>query len=820
MARTPSNWSHCITAVETAAGREFSENDLEEIFTRIQARSRRYQADGMSLNDASVRAAQDLGDQMRVAAAIDHRVKLNDIVIDRQLDTRISEGSAYKDIQTILDGKEGNKLNDAFSVNSQIKAEIAHVFGPFVNDLTRTGLRKVLQRGDADFDRAVIKELWALAEDGKAVTGNKLARQAADIINRSLENVRLAQNAVGAWIGKRDQYVAKQSHDRDKLRKAGAQAWIDYIQDRLDVRTFDTLDEVTPANVQEYLLTTYKALSSGVHDVARGTAEWGDVGAGTSSGNLAKRVSQERKLIFKDGDAWADYNSTFGRGTLYEAVTQGLDNGARNTAIMRNLGTNPEAMLDKKIEQYRVLASKRIDHVESDKLTSKFLKDILNVVTGKANNPENMTLANITSNAAALQTLSKLGGVVLSSLPDLAVTTATLRHNGVGIFEGYFNQIRSLLPRGDETKEVARLTSIGIDGMLKSNAAHLMSRDNIRGKASQLVDIFHKLNGLEYWTTSMKEGVGLILMSNLARLSDTAHEALNPRLQTTLRRYGIEGGEWDHARASGKRNADGTDYLMPSEIEDANVRVRFQAYLADQIRESITEPDAYAKAVGTWGTQSGTVAGSAVRILMQFKTYPITFMSTTLNREFRRDGVDVMGLTHLIVGTSLMGYVALELKNLAQGKDTRRSSAQDAGDYAKLVAAAMVQGGGMGLYGDFLFGDSSRMGNGPVMSLFGPTAGTADNVIQEIQQLRKWITEGDPRAGLDARSGALGLVRDNTPFVNMFYARGILNYMLWYRLQEASNPGYLRRYEERVRREQAQTFFISPATGEARAPRL
>lgn len=833
MARTPSNWSRCITAVENAAGREFKDSELDELFTRIQARSRRYQVDGMSPAEANIRAGTELGDQMRIAAAVVHREKLINIAIDRQLDSRINEGSAYKDIQTLLTGKEGKGLNDAFSIDAQIKGELGNVLGPFVAAMEENGLLKVMRRGDVEFDKAVTKELWTFGTDGKSVTGNKLARQAAEIINRSLESVRLAQNSVGAWIGKLDQYVAKQSHDRDKLRTAGAQAWIDFIAPRLDARTFDHLDEITPETVQPFLLRTYNALATGVHDVARGTAEWGDVGVGTSSGNLAKRVSQERKLIFKDGEAWHDYNTTFGRGTLYEAVMQGLENGARNTAIMRNLGTNPEAMLEKKLGQYQTRARDRGDVKESDELNSRFLRDLLNTVTGKLSNPENLSWAKFTSYGSALQTLSKLGGVVITSIPDLAVSAATLRHNGIPLFQSYSNQITSLLPKGPEGREIARLTAVGIDGMLKSNAAHLTARDNLRGRAAWLVDIFHKANGLEYWTTHLKEGVGMALMANMADMAKTAHGALNPRLQTTLRRYGIEAAEWDAARNTATRTAEGTNYILPVDIEDANVRMRFQAYIADQIREGMTEPDAFARTVSTWGTQAGTPAGAVVRLLMQFKTYPITFMSTTLNREFYRnapggstgwaalrDGADVMGIAHLIVATSLLGYVALELKNIAKGRDTRRSAADEPSDYIKLITAAMAQGGGLGLYGDFMFGDASRMGNGPVMSLFGPTAGTLDDVGREIQQLRKWVFEGDARAGLDARSGALGLVRDNTPFLNMFYTRGILDYMIWYRLQEASNPGYLRRYEERVRRENDQTFFISPATSEARMPRL
>jgi len=163
---------------------------------------------------------------------------------------------------------------------------------------------------------------------------------------------------------------------------------------------------------------------------------------------------------------------------------------------------------------------------------------------------------------------------------------------------------------------------------------------------------------------------------------------------------------------------------------------------------------------------------------------------------------------------------------IARGRDTHTSNADSAKDYARLVSLALSKGGGLGFYGDFLFGDSSRMGAGPLLSfLGGPAVGTVDDMIQEVQQLRKWIAEGDERAGKDARSGAIRLTSNMlpaaaaflpvpgaayAPLMNMFYTRAAMDQMLWYRLQEMANPGDLQRYEQRMRRDQDVTFWLSP----------
>lgn len=818
MAKAGAGYHHCMTAIETAAGREISEEEGIRIFERMQGRVRRYQASGMSETDALVRAGKELGDEIRLAGVIEKRNKLINVARRREIEGRLTPGREAADLRAII--------NETDRVAHAITAEL---LGPMTARIEKEGLLPLLAnphtllRGvwtspDPVFDRDVIRELWAVESGGAAVTKNRQARQAAEIIHEFQERARTMQNAAGAWIGKLDHYVTRQSHDMDKIRAAGFEAWRDYILPRLDERTFDTLDSVTPDSVDDFLRSTYNALATGVHEKAAGRVAWGDVGAGTGPANLARRVSQERKLLFRDADAWADYNQTYGRGGLLNAVTAGLESAAKNTALMRIWGPNPEAMHDTITQAAMKRAKDRGDFKAVDALKTKTNSNYFTLLTGAAaidaNQPAIMglTYGQIQAGASAHQTLTKLGGVVLASIPDLGVNAAVLRHNGVGLFESMFNQVRSLLPPSAAGREVASLSGAGIDGMLGDMAARFTGQDAVRGTSSRLVDAFFKLNLQQWWTQSLKRGVATMLTHNMGRLAGTAFDALHPRLRATMERYGITAVDWDAARATATTAADGRVHMLPAMLEDPALRTKFYNYVVDQTRDAMTEPTLFSRNVQTWGgTQSGTPAGMAARLIMQFKTYPITFMNRVYEREINRaGGVDVPGLAQMIVLTTALGYAAMELKNMARGREPRTVNADGFGDYAKLVSAALVQGGGLGLYGDFLFGDTSRMGSGPVMSMFGPTAGTLDNLAQEIQSLRKWVLEGDERAGQDARSGALGLLRDNTPFVNMFYTRAALDYFIWYRLQEAMNPGYLARYEERMRREHDTTFMLSP----------
>ena len=64
--------------------------------------------------------------------------------------------------------------------------------------------------------------------------------------------------------------------------------------------------------------------------------------------------------------------------------------------------------------------------------------------------------------------------------------------------------------------------------------------------------------------------------------------------------------------------------------------------------------------------------------------------------------------------------------------------------------------------------------------------------------------------GDDVAATALNVMLNNTPFINLFYSRLLLNYLFIWDLQESLNPGYLRRAERRMEREHGQHFLIQP----------
>jgi hypothetical protein len=143
----------------------------------------------------------------------------------------------------------------------------------------------------------------------------------------------------------------------------------------------------------------------------------------------------------------------------------------------------------------------------------------------------------------------------------------------------------------------------------------------------------------------------------------------------------------------------------------------------------------------------------------------------------------------------------MQLKEVMKGREMRPHSPET------FLAAAM-QGGGIGIYGDFLFGEANRYGGGTLQTMAGPFLSEVAEFADLLQNSRDILLTGEG----DARAELVRFLKRNTPFGNVFYTKQAMDYLIWYQLQEAINPGYLRRMERRVERENGTKFTIRPSS--------
>ena len=120
---------------------------------------------------------------------------------------------------------------------------------------------------------------------------------------------------------------------------------------------------------------------------------------------------------------------------------------------------------------------------------------------------------------------------------------------------------------------------------------------------------------------------------------------------------------------------------------------------------------------------------------------------------------------------------------------------------------AMLMGGSLGLYGDFVFSDSTQYGNTPIGAIMGPVVGLAESSLNLTQgNIIQGMMGKDTHAGAEA----LRFVKGNLPGANLWYAKAALDHMIFHELQELLSPGYLAQMRRRAAREFKQSYWWEP----------
>jgi hypothetical protein len=223
--------------------------------------------------------------------------------------------------------------------------------------------------------------------------------------------------------------------------------------------------------------------------------------------------------------------------------------------------------------------------------------------------------------------------------------------------------------------------------------------------------------------------------------------------------------------------------------------------------------DARARRTVTQGTRPGSLAGEALRFIMQFKGWPIAFTQRVIGRQImgRRQGSWNMGgktfwqetapsIGLLLASMTLAGYATMAIKDALKGYWPPR----DPGDPRTWIAAAQ-QGGAWGIYGDYLFSNTNRFGGGLIETLAGPTFGTVGDLWNTFADARDYAASGgdDPFSAAQAFSFLYG----NVPGANLFWVKPAMDYLWINSLRELLSPGYLRRQATTRRREYGQELW-------------
>jgi hypothetical protein len=866
----------CMAAARAAAGDSLTEAEILDAFAELDRYKTFLETQGQPTGKAARlrRFAEEQGQRTKLAAALARKqTALNIIIRDKAMENignLMSAGlTPQQAMLAMLEGSTRGVKNARKSVAAERQAFEEIYMGGMLAEIQRSKPHLVSMMDDAALDENVLREMKELRKDGSpGITGDEDAQFLAKTFSKWAELMRQDLNRLGANIGKLDDWAGPQMHDPVKMLKVDAPTWAGRILPLLDLeRTFP--DGLSSREALDVLEDIYSTIVTGISPTVASSAERG---IRVSPANMAKQLGKSRVLHFKDADAVLNYRDQFGYSNTFAGMLNHLRNGARVGANMTVFGPNPEVMFTSIAAelQRRISASKTLTGDEKVRLTRGLQTDAgsmrhaLDIATGVNSIPVSMKWHEIGSSIRIFQSIAKLGGALISSITDPITSAAAAQFRGASFFGTFADQLSMTLsgrPKG-EAAEISFLIGEGFDGYTGHIASAFGATDGIPGKMSKLQEVFFRLNGLTWWTDSGRSAAGRIISAEMGMRASTAFPALPDAYKHVLSLHGIDEAKWELIRKANLRQVNGTMYVTPDRIAEieleefadlasgrlaalghnlpADQRV-YQArrrailedarrdlvhdvarFFADETSFGMIETDARSRRTSTWGTRPGTLAGEAMRLIMQFKGWPIAFTQRMLGRDLygRRPGSwspdnpifwseTMPHIGTLLAGLTMAGYAAMTAKDALKGYGAR-----DPAD-PRTWMAALQQGGAWGIYGDFLFSSHNRFGGGLMETLAGPSLGTVGDLWNISADARDAALSGGEDTFSTAQ--AFSSLWANVPGANLFYVKPALDYLVLNSLRETLSPGYLRRNNKRREKEFGQQRFDPLGVGQTLA---
>ena len=658
-------------------------------------------------------------------------------------------------------------------------------------------------------------------------TGDASASEFAQAWAKTAEYLRQRFNAAGGRIPKRADWGMPQFHDSLRVRKVSYDEWRDFILPRLDAAKM--IDEgtglpMTQERLELALADVYETIrTDGMSKVNPSAA----AGRGSS---VANRRTDHRFLVFRNADSWLEYQKRFGNDDAFDTMRGHISVMSRDIALMEVLGPNPRATIN---FVKTTLAKKAAGDVKKESKANRAansLERLYMAATGNTNTP--VGAGRVAATMAGLRQLlqsAQLGAASISAITDLNFQRIARRSTGLPqarTIIQYLDQLNPLTVK--ERGKLAIRTGLIAEGWMTVAAAQMRYVGDISGPeiTRRIADFTMKVSLLSPFTNAGRWAFGMEFYGTLADNVGKRFDELDPALRKTFEKYGIGSDKWDIMRSTEVYEYEGATFLRPEDIEfRQDINPRLARDLATRVMEMVDAetnfavPSSSLKGRATLIGQSrpGTFAGELLRSVAMYKNFGVTLVNTHLMRGMAQAGVKGKGayFADLLISTTVMGALALQMKEVSKGRDTRPMTSTE------FWLAAFLQGGGLGIYGDFLFSDVNRFERGLAETLSGPVVGFAND-------LRK-VTLGnllEAASGEDTKAARelVDFVARYSPGASLWYTRLALERTVYDRLRHYVDPKARqkdRRIRSRYRRETGQRYWWAPGKPEPdRAPDL
>lgn len=663
-------------------------------------------------------------------------------------------------------------------------------------------------------------------------TGDAVAKGLAQAYKRTQELMVDEFRQNGGSLRKLIDFNLPQRQNSVKISRYGGQGGKQWVKEHLDWLDWSKMrwpdgEAIAPAQREDVLKHVWSTLAT---DGKARIDTTMPVGRGRAIGNM---MDQHRFLVYKDGASWKAMHDKYGDGTVYDVIADHIDSMSRKTALVALFGRNPELMypMMKNIvlkhaadEDLRTIGTKGGGRAASD---AEQVMDRMDVVMGdilrqNASHPDNLVAANVHATANVL-TGTLLGGSLFINMAGDFVNTVNVAlsnnqklHNMVG---SYF---RYMLPgQYSHLQRLAGQTGYIMDETIA--AAYSIERwtgPNTYGPAwsKAIGDWQLRATQLSRHTNVARMAPVIEFMGSMHRDRALPFDKLPYR--AVMERHGITAAEWDVVRKqTGVHSPSyGTELLRPLDILEIKhadkhaMWMKFATMLDVQSRIMVPDSSIEARAYLRAGTDPSTLPGALMYSFSMFKNFPMTYAQQMGRRALALDSKSrVKFIAGLGTGMLLAGAVGLQFSEIRNGREPRSMADP------LFWGQALLKGGGLGIWGNYLFEGVGDYQNHAAVTALGPMAGfVTDTADLLLLQPYKMIDAWDKQKEYEGNFGNkfVEYVKRWGPGTGMWMTDLVLEREIFDRLDAMFDPaGTARRQRNRIRRQKREVgneYFLPP----------
>lgn len=660
-------------------------------------------------------------------------------------------------------------------------------------------------------DAEGVKDVVRSAMGGK--TTNKASEAMGKAVRNVFEELWVRYKAAGGIGGTIDNYFP-QVHNVAKIKKLGFDKWKQLILKTIDREKMIDLDTGMPIDEKkllEMLPDIYEGIrTNGLNELADNLASGKGLGGGKS---FAAKRSSSRFFVFKDPEAFFEYNSIAGTGDegIFDLIFGHIHAMTRDIAVMEKLGPKPETMF-KRLQAFNKAKG-------GGPMSEWSLNGMYNTLTGRNNHSGEVhwsytAFENLQHYARGVT----LTATPISMFPDSYFTAATAKLNGLDSIKATKQYLNLFNPADPIDRNIAKahvyISSVANGGAIR----HAGVLDEFGPTSKKLLDprflsqATHRLTGAAFATDASRVAIILNAQNTLATFKEAniKYSDLPPAMLEAFKRWDMDEIDYNNIMKSEYwiEPTEGGKFINEEVVLKSGYKEtaeKLSNWFTDMSLTASNEPNLLIRALSTgMGSKRGTGGRATASALMMFKTFTASVTIRHIIPEIRKLATpgQKSSIGQLMLFTTVLGALSSQLSNIVNGQTPEDMLT------GKFAMKAMMRGGGLGAFGDFLFQDYSRYGHSLAETMGGPMVTFASDWARVFNgNLNKALDENMESKFLQ---DVFQVARRQVPFIRMWYLRPFMERLILDNIEAAIDPNFYKRRQrmEKNLRKRGSSFLF------------